>query len=222
MKQGGSARYIIYWLLIIILAEGCKTAEITYLGFIDTHYPAKIKEKNVDSLAGQGKARDTITKKADTVALAVVELLGEKITDFSAVQQSLKTSYFDSSCPVKYEIIVQKISDSSLITVNSAGQGTQLKRSLNGKVPKTIFLQGYVYLGDLRTPSQGNFIILNTIPSKRSVYTDVSGYFEFDKINLSDISLMVFDKYLWSFVEIPLRLKDLSTFNHVKIILTSK
>jgi hypothetical protein len=53
-----------------------------------------------------------------------------------------------------------------------------------------------------------------------STYTNSSGFFEFVNINRSDLVLRVFDQFSWSFIEIPLRLRNLSSLNQIKILLT--
>jgi hypothetical protein len=211
MRPGKIATIVAYFLTMLIFGEGCKTSEITYIGFITTRYPHK---SSLNNISGAGKTT------SDTIicARAVVELLGKKLTDSSLVRKSIAKSYFDTLYPKKYEIIIRNSSDSSKISVNSMDATNEIGLSDNELTNITI--NGYVYRTDFSIPSQKNFIILTSIPKKMSTYTNSSGYFEFININPSDLTLMVFDQYSWSFIEIPLKLRNLSSLNQIKILLT--
>jgi hypothetical protein len=222
MIPGRIAKLFAYLVMLIILFNGCKTAEITYLGVITTRYPHAPKK---EASTGTGESN------ADTIiyARAVIELLGDKINDSTSSQKNTETSYFDTLYPSKYEllirntsIIIKNASDNSKIIVNSTDSTIIKDKIVNGAETTNITIQGYVYMGDLKTPSQNNFIILSAIPRKMSTYTSSSGFFEFKNINCSDLSLQVFDKYSWSFVVIPLRLRNLSTLNQITILLTAR
>jgi hypothetical protein len=201
--------------IILLLAEGCKTAEITYLGFITTQYPSK-KSLVADSVAAKAYS-DTVIR-----ARAVVQLLGYKLTDFSRVQKGTEKGYFDTLYPRKYEFIIRSRNDSLQVTVGSLDSITRPENIVSGDQQKTMTIQGYVYQGDMNTPSQNTFIILTSVPKKRSTYTNSSGSFEFENVNLSDLSLRVFDQRLSRFIDIPLRVRNLSTFNQFRILLTGR
>jgi hypothetical protein len=215
MKPGKIATLIIYLLIILFLGVRCKTYEITYLGIITSRYPQK---------ASLISSSDSGVKKVDTIirAKVTVELLGGNLANFPSVQASVEKSFFDTIYPRKYEIIIRNIGDSSKIAVNSMDSIIRKKNVLKKKEFTTIRIQGYVYRGNLNTPSQRTFIILGTMPQKKSAYTDSKGFFEFGNISRSDFSLLVFDEDSWRFIEIPLRLMNLSSLNQIKILLTPR
>jgi hypothetical protein len=204
-------------ILLLLLTGGCKTAEITYLGFIETKYPSTKVSDQKSAPGGLPGGNDTIL-----CAKADIELLGDPFPDLSNVQNNIKNSYFDTFYPRKYELLVRKYSDSSYITVNSIDSASLSTNLPAGNEPGGFTIKGHIYRADPGTPSQNNFIILTSIPLKVSTYTNSSGFFEFKNINRSDISLMVFDPYTYKFIEIPLKLKNLSSLNQINILLTAR
>ena len=226
MKNTSHIFSIVLLSFLFLLLLGCKTTDVTFLGFIDKKYVAgakkqkdeDIKQKELILISGNS-IKGTVTSDSNNGIPATITLFGPDAFLRKIESDESGNFLFDSLIPAEYEVKIQKEEyQPKAINILLMDKNKKIKNLTILLTPFTS-INGYVYSSDSITPVSNAHIILQQGTIKKSAYTNPTGYFEFSNIPKLEFSISAFEVESGKISTITFDRKDEGSSNKINFYL---